>query len=41
MKPRIESAWWVLRTALRLGPLIAGADKFINILADWSMYLKS
>lgn len=28
MTPAIESAWWVLRLALGLGPLIAGADKF-------------
>jgi uncharacterized membrane protein YphA (DoxX/SURF4 family) len=39
MKPQVESAWWVLRLALGLGPLIAGADKFFNILTDWSMYL--
>ena len=39
MKPAIESAWWVLRWALGLGPLLAGADKFFNILTDWSMYL--
>ena len=39
MKPAVESAWWVLRLALGLGPLIAGADKFFNILTDWSMYL--
>jgi hypothetical protein len=24
---------------LGFGPLIAGADKFFNILTDWSMYL--
>ena len=41
MKPQIESAWWVLRIALGLGPLIAGADKFFNILTDWSMYLNA
>lgn len=39
MKPAVESAWWVLRVALGLGPLLAGADKFFNILTDWSMYL--
>jgi uncharacterized membrane protein YphA (DoxX/SURF4 family) len=39
MKPAVESAWWVLRLALGLGPLIAGADKFFNLLTDWSMYL--
>ena len=25
--------------ALGLGPLLAGADKFFNILTDWTMYL--
>jgi len=39
MKPAVESAWWALRVALGLGPLLAGADKFFNILTDWSMYL--
>lgn len=39
MKPAVESAWWVLRVALGLGPLLAGADKFFNFLTDWSMYL--
>lgn len=39
MKPAVESAWWVLRVALGLGPLLAGADKFFNILTDWTMYL--
>jgi hypothetical protein len=37
MKPAVESAWWVLRVALGLGPLLAGADKFFNLLTDWSM----
>lgn len=39
MKAAVESAWWVLRVALGLGPLLAGADKFFNILTDWTMYL--
>ncbi len=32
-------AYWALRIGLGLGPLIAGVDKFFNVLADWSMYL--
>lgn len=35
----LNSAWWVLRIGLGLGPFLAGLDKFFNILADWGMYL--
>lgn len=35
----LNRAWWVLRIGLGLGPIIAGADKYFNILTDWSMYL--
>jgi uncharacterized membrane protein YphA (DoxX/SURF4 family) len=36
---RLDSTWWALRLGLGLGPIIAGADKFFNKLADWGMYL--
>ena len=36
---RLDTAWWALRIGLGLGPIIAGADKFFNILTDWTMYL--
>jgi len=36
---RLNTAWWALRIGLGLGPIIAGIDKYFNILADWSMYL--
>jgi len=36
---RLETSWWALRIGLGLGPIIAGADKFFNILTNWSMYL--
>ncbi len=36
---RLGTAWWALRIGLGLGPIVAGIDKFFNILADWSMYL--
>ena len=39
MDRRVESAWWVLRIALGAGPVIAGADKFFNLIANWPMYL--
>jgi uncharacterized membrane protein YphA (DoxX/SURF4 family) len=36
---RLNHAWWVLRIGLGLGPIIAGADKFTNVLTNWEMYL--
>jgi uncharacterized membrane protein YphA (DoxX/SURF4 family) len=39
MDHRLNSAFWVLRIGLGLGALLAGLDKFFNILTDWSMYL--
>lgn len=36
---RLNTAWWALRLGLGLGPIIAGTDKFFNVLADWGMYL--
>ena len=39
MNDKLNSAWWALRVGLGLGALLAGLDKFFNILADWTMYL--
>lgn len=36
---RLDNAWWVLRIGLGLAPLLAGADKFFNLLTNWEMYL--
>jgi len=36
---RLNVAWWALRIGLGLGPILAGIDKYFNILADWTMYL--
>ena len=36
---RLNAGWWALRIGLGLGPIIAGADKYFNKLADWGMYL--
>jgi hypothetical protein len=36
---RLNLARWVLKLGLGVGPIIAGADKFFNKLADWGMYL--
>ncbi len=36
---RLNSAWWLLRIGLGVGPFLAGLDKFFNLLTDWEMYL--
>lgn len=36
---RLNAAWWALRIGLGVGPIVAGIDKYFNILTDWSMYL--
>ncbi len=35
----LNAAYWALRCALGFGPLLAGADKFTNILVNWEKYL--
>ena len=35
----LNAAYWALRIAFGLGPLLAGLDKFTNILVDWEKYL--
>jgi uncharacterized membrane protein YphA (DoxX/SURF4 family) len=37
--PQLNAAWWALRIALGVGPILAGTDKYFNILANWEMYL--
>jgi uncharacterized membrane protein YphA (DoxX/SURF4 family) len=39
MDERILIPYRVLRIGLGLGALLAGIDKFFNLLADWEMYL--
>jgi uncharacterized membrane protein YphA (DoxX/SURF4 family) len=36
---KLDTAWWALRIALGIGPIVAGLDKYFNKLADWQMYL--
>jgi len=36
---RINLAWWVLRIGFGVGPIIAGLDKFFNVIVSWEMYL--
>lgn len=36
---RTESAYWALRVAFGVVPIVAGLDKFTNLLANWEAYL--
>lgn len=35
----VESAWWALRIGLGAAPVVAGLDKFFNLLTNWEGYL--
>lgn len=35
----LNSGYWALRIAFGLGPLLAGLDKFANVLVNWEKYL--
>ncbi|MEO8724604.1 MAG: hypothetical protein ABI383_00645 [Acidobacteriaceae bacterium] len=37
--PRLNQLWWILRIGVGLGPLLAGLDKYFNLLTDWTMYI--
>jgi uncharacterized membrane protein YphA (DoxX/SURF4 family) len=36
---RLNTTWWALRVGLGLAPIIAGVDKYFNLLTNWEMYL--
>jgi len=36
---RLTTPWWALRVTLGAVALLAGLDKFFNLLADWPAYL--
>lgn len=36
---RLARPWWALRLSYGLVPIIAGLDKFTNVLVDWKQYL--
>ncbi|HLG15269.1 MAG TPA: hypothetical protein VJH03_12305 [Blastocatellia bacterium] len=38
-KDKLNPVWWALRIGLGAGPLLAGLDKFFNILTNWEKYL--
>jgi uncharacterized membrane protein YphA (DoxX/SURF4 family) len=35
----LNGSWWALRLAYGLVPIVAGFDKFSNVLVDWKLYL--
>jgi uncharacterized membrane protein YphA (DoxX/SURF4 family) len=35
----VHSAYWALRVAYGVVPIVAGLDKFTNLLVDWRTYL--
>ena len=39
MEGRLVSTWWTLKIALGLAALVAGLDKFFNVLTNWTDYL--
>ena len=39
MDKRLTSTWWTLKIALGAAPLLAGLDKFFNLLTNWTDYL--
>ncbi len=36
---RLTTPWWALRVVIGAAALLAGLDKFFNLLADWPAYL--
>lgn len=36
---RLNTPWWTLRLAYGLVPVVAGLDKFLNLLTHWEQYL--
>jgi uncharacterized membrane protein YphA (DoxX/SURF4 family) len=36
---KLDKSWWTLRLVYGLVPIVAGLDKFTNLLTDWKQYL--
>jgi uncharacterized membrane protein YphA (DoxX/SURF4 family) len=36
---RLTQAWWMLRAIFGVIPVVAGLDKFTNLLTNWEQYL--
>jgi uncharacterized membrane protein YphA (DoxX/SURF4 family) len=39
MQTSIDKSWWTLRMTYGLVPIVAGFDKFTNLLTDWTHYM--
>ena len=39
LNSKLNSSWWALRIGIGLMALLAGLDKFFDILANWSVYV--
>src|SRR5687768_691701 len=39
MEKQLDTSWWTLRLTYGLVPIVAGLDKFTNLLVDWKQYL--
>jgi hypothetical protein len=39
MDPKLTRIWWMLRLGLGTGALLAGLDKFANLMTYWPMYV--
>ncbi len=35
----VRSVWWTLRVVFGIVPIVAGLDKFFDLLVDWDKYL--
>ncbi|MEO8217245.1 MAG: hypothetical protein ABI718_09190 [Acidobacteriota bacterium] len=35
----VQQGFWLLRIGFTVAPIVAGADKFLNLLANWEKYL--
>jgi uncharacterized membrane protein YphA (DoxX/SURF4 family) len=38
-EPTLNTPWWALKLAYGIVPIVAGVDKFTNLLTDWKQYL--
>lgn len=39
MDNRLNQSWWALKLAFGVVPIVAGLDKFLNLLTNWEQYL--
>ena len=37
----VHSVWWTLRVVFGVVPIVAGLDKFFDLLVDWDKYLSA